>query len=159
MKVQLEVFFAKIERDDIYYLRKEMDLSDKSENPDLYVDELVEKISEELKVDKERCIIHSTSWRCAHCDLISLTYIVYSDFLDFGSSLPKVIPIGELSLAQGSMTKPHPTHLKEENIVSHSLRHTAMLIQKNPEVYIKALKKESLEKFNKIAIALAGKIN
>ena len=159
MKIQLEVFIAKIEDNNILYVRKEMDLSSYSENPDLYVDEMVEKVSQELKVDKEKCIIHSTSWRCAHCDLISLTYIVYSDYLDFVKSVTKKIPIEQLELAEGTINKPHPTHLEEKNIVAHSLRHVSMLVKKNPETYKPALAKSSFEAFNEIAISLAGKIN
>ena len=158
MKVQLEVFFTKLQNQEIHYFREELDISGKSDNPDMYVDEMVEKISERYRVDRDRCIIHSTSWRCAQCDLISLTYIVYSDFLDFGDKPTKVIPVAELSLAEGTINAPHPTHLEEKHIVSHALRHVSMLMKKNPQTYKPALKPESFTAFQNIAIALAGKI-
>lgn len=159
MKVQLEVFFTKMSEDKILFSRKSLDISKKSGNPDIYVDDLVEKLSEKFKIDKERCIVHSTSWRCAHCDLISLTYIVYSDFLDFGENKVSSIPISELSLAEGNINKPHPTHLEEKHIVAHALRHVGMLVKKNPETYRPTIVKNSFEAFNQIAIALAGKIS
>lgn len=158
MKVQLEVFFTKLTGEYIRYFREELDISGKSDNPDLYVDEMVEKISQRYHVDRDRCIIHSTSWRCAQCDLISLTYIVYSDFLDFGDKPTKSIPVAELSLAEGTINAPHPTHLEEKHIVSHALRHVSMLMKKNPDTYKPALTQESFETFGKIAITLAGKI-
>ena len=158
MNIQLEVFFAKIYKEEIVFVRKLVDISKKSDNPDLYVDSLVEKLSEKFSIDKERCVIHSTSWRCAHCDLVSLTYLVYSDFLDFGKHKTNSIPITDLSLAEGTINKPHPTHLEEKHIVSHALRHLSMLIKKNPQTYKPALMKHSFNSFNSIAIALAGKI-
>jgi len=158
MNLQLEVFFTKISKDKINYYRELIDISKKSENPDQYVDELVEKLSEKFKIDKDRCIIHSTSWRCAHCDLVSLTYIVYSDFLDFANYQTSILPIAELSLAEGTINEPKPVHLEEKHIVAHALRHLSMLIKKNSNTYQPALSKESFESFKKIAINLAGKI-
>lgn len=158
MKVQLEVFFTKFVDGDVVYLRKNLDISKHSDNPDLYVDEIVESLAEKLNIDKEKCLIHSTSWRCAHCDLISLTYIIYSDSLKLPAGKTKSIPISNLSLSHGTANKARPVHLEEKNIVAHALRHVSLLVKNNPEIYQKGLTPISASQFAKIGIALAGKI-
>lgn len=158
MNLQLEIFFAKIENEEILYLRKTMDLSQKSENPDQYVDSIVEGEGEKLNLVKEKCIIHSTSWRCAHCDLVALTYIVYSDYMDLMREEVKNIKLEDLSLSHGTSQKPTPIHLEEKNIVAHALRHLSLLIKDSPETYVGALTESSLVVFKKLGLALAGNI-
>ncbi|OGH14896.1 MAG: hypothetical protein A2687_04595 [Candidatus Levybacteria bacterium RIFCSPHIGHO2_01_FULL_38_26] len=53
MNIQLGVFFVKIQREKIVYTKRNLDISKQSENPDVYVDSLVEKEGKKLNIEHE----------------------------------------------------------------------------------------------------------
>lgn len=158
MKLHAEVFFTKIENSEVIYFRDHLDLSYKSKDPDLYVIKVVENYAHKLKAEPGELIIHSTSWRCDSVNLIVLTYIVYSDYLDFSTKKAKKIEVEDLRIATSEdVNKPKPVEISELHIVSHGLRHVSYLVKNDP-LFKKRLKAETIGVFKEIDAVLAGKI-
>jgi len=158
MKLHVEVFFVKLEDENAVYFRDFLDLSYKSQDPDVYVKQKVEEHAQALKAGHDDCIIHSTSWRCDHSNLVVLTYIVYSDSFIFPKGKAKKIAIENLKIATSEdINKPKPVEIAEKNIVSHGLRHVSFLI-KHDEVFKKRVIFGTKETFKKIDRVLAEKV-
>lgn len=158
MKLHVEILFTKIEKEQVSYYRDFFDLSYKSKDPDIYVRKAVEQHAKLLQADPKESIIHSTSWRCDHDNLIVLTYIVYSDKLSLPSKQSKQIALSQLKIATSEdINKPKPIEIAEKNIVSHGLRHISFLIKNDP-VFKEKLKPDTKNSFKKIDMILAGKV-
>lgn len=152
------MFFVKLEDENAVYFRDFLDLSYKSQDPDLYVKQKVEEHAEALRAGHDDSIIHSTSWRCDHSNLVVLTYIVYSDNFIFPKGKAKKIAIESLKIATSEdINKPKPIAIAEKNIVSHGLRHVSFLMR-NDEVFKRRVLAKTKEAFRKIDRILAGKV-
>lgn len=156
MKLHVEMFFTKLKDDRVLYKRDHLDLSYKSKDPDVYVAQAVKSYARKLNAEGDRSIIHSTSWRCEHSNLIVITYIVYSDQLRLKNA--SEIAIGELKIASSEdINKPKPKEIAERNVVSHGLRHISHLIKTDP-VFNNKVSVDTKKIFEKIDAVLAGKI-
>lgn len=159
MKIHAEVFFVKLEKEKVYFFKKLIDVSEEVNNPDIFVRKLVEDLSTELEAEKNKVIIHSTSWRCSHCGQIALTYMVYSDFFRFPNSTSEVL-LKDLKIkSSGKKNQPTPHNITDKDIVSHALRHVSFLVKNDPDQYKGALQNEDISKFKMVDDALAGAIS
>ncbi|MCE7898339.1 MAG: hypothetical protein DPW11_00400 [bacterium] len=152
----LEVILTKIVDEEILYKKVELDITNKSENPDELVLLLVQKHSADV-IEKNRLISHSTSWRYVSTGSTIIAYIVYSD--DFEFSDPASLPISEIKIIEsGDPTHPAPKEISLESVVSHGIRHLSFLVTNNPSVYNSTVNPNTLFRFKEIDAALAGKI-
>lgn len=161
MRVELEFFFTKIIDSKVCYWKNNIDITEAEEDPDNIVLKILESdINETPKMLKEKYIVHSTSWRYEEKGLITLMYLVYSDHLDFGINPIKTIPFNQLRLAiSTSYKKPRPQIIKEENVISHAVRHLAYLVKDgNYDSYKKCLTKETVKKLKELKSIPAGEI-
>ncbi|GAB4027807.1 MAG: hypothetical protein Fur0011_6640 [Candidatus Microgenomates bacterium] len=157
MTVILEVFLTKIVDEKVFYKRVELDITQKSDNPDDLVILLVQKYNSAL-IEKNKIISHSTSWRHQEGSTI-ITYIVYSDEFDFEGSDVDSLPLSEINIIQsGDPVRPAPKNVSIESVISHGIRHLAFLTTNNPSVYGVVLSQNTILRFKEIDAALAGKI-
>jgi hypothetical protein len=161
VNVNLEFFFTKIFDRTVSYWKNTIDISGARTNPDDIVLQILEnKLKESPEILKEDYIVHSTSWRYEERDSIVLTYLIYSDFMDFGNNKIKNMPFSNLRLAiSTSHKRPRPKVITEENVISHAIRHLAFLIKNgNHDGYKKSLSKETLRKLKELKDIPAGEI-
>ena len=85
MKTILEIFYVRIIGDKVRYQRKEANLSKKGGDPARIIQSLIQekRRASSGKVEKKEFIVHSTSWRYARAGKVMLTYVAYSDELDW----------------------------------------------------------------------------
>jgi hypothetical protein len=85
MKTILEIFYVRIIGDKVRYQRKEANLSKKGGDPAGIIQSLIQekRRASSGKVEKKEFIVHSTSWRYARPGKVMLTYVAYSDELEF----------------------------------------------------------------------------
>ncbi len=154
----LEVILTKIVDEKILYKKVELDISNKSDNPDDLVLLLVQKHNTDI-IEKNRLISHSTSWRYVAPGSTIITYIVYSDDFDFGQSEISTLNISDINILQsGDPSRPAPKEISLSSVVSHGIRHLSFLITNNPSVYNNTIGANTLLRFKEIDTALAGKI-
>lgn len=157
MAIILEVFLTKIVEENIFYKRIELDITQKSDNPDDLVILLVQKYNSTL-IEKNKIISHSTSWRHQEGSTV-ITYIVYSDEFDFQGSDVGLLPLSEINIIHsGDPARPAPKDVPIESVISHGIRHLAFLVTNNPSIYNSTLSSNTLLRFKEIDTALAGKI-
>lgn len=158
MAVILEVFLTKIVDENVFYKRVELDITQKSDNPDDLVILLVQKYNSAL-IEKNKIISHSTSWRHQEGSTI-ITYLVYSDEFDFEvNDRVGTLPLGEINIIQsGDPAHPAPKNVSIESVISHGIRHLAFLTTNNPSVYDATISPNTILRFKEIDAALAGKI-
>jgi len=160
MKLFIEVFFVKINLDKVIYHKHQFDITDVNSNPDDLVFNLLNDESNGIpKIANDSFVIHSTSWRY-ETDKIILTYIVYSDEIDFSKHQSKEFLASDFVIAKGEDSKrPRPKEINELNVLSHAIRHLGFLIRTGErEKYAKAISKENVEFLEKSYTALAGEI-
>ncbi len=157
MAIILEVFLTKIVEENIFYKRIELDITQKSDNPDDLVILLVQKYNSTL-IEKNKIISHSTSWRHQEGSTV-ITYIVYSDEFDFQGSDVGLLPLSEINIIHsGDPARPAPKDVPIESVISHGIRHLAFLVTNNSSIYNSTLSSNTLLRFKEIDTALAGKI-
>ena len=96
-------------------------------------------------VPLRRVVVHSTSWRYEHGNLL-LTYIAYADELPF-DGLPQVLP-----------REAHAVGAGVASVVAHAIRHLAFLVRQEPETYVRAISPETLAHLARIDPGVAGRI-
>ncbi|MDO8497319.1 MAG: hypothetical protein Q7S61_02120 [bacterium] len=162
MKTKLEIFFTKIVDDRVDYWKKEIDITYARHDPDDLVLELItNKFHEPPDMVSQDYLIHSTSWRYTTDTTVILTYIVYSDHIDFGNRKVSSIPLHSLMLAHSSnIKKPRPIEITDENVVSHGMRHLGFLTRTDKRhMYSQIMKPHTLSSLRRIFINLAGRID
>ena len=97
-------------------------------------------------VPLRRVVVHSTSWRYEHGDLL-LTYLAYSDELPF-DELPQVLPRETQAVGAGIAS-----------VVAHAIRHLAFLAGQEPEKYGRAITSETLAHLRRLEPEVAGRIH
>lgn len=158
MSYFLEVILTKIVGDEILYKRVELDITNKSDNPDELVLLLVQKHSTGI-VEKSRLISHSTSWRYVPAGSTIITYVVYSDDFELSASDASILAISDIKIIEsGDPAHPAPKEIPIESVVSHGIRHLSFLVTNNPSVYNSTINPNTLLRFKEIDTALAGKI-
>jgi hypothetical protein len=163
MKCYLEIFVTSFEGDEhIRYSRMVIDISDDASNPDDIVQELVNPPLDNMpKLSGSRYISHSTSWRYEYDGSIYLTYMVYSDSVDFQRVSTKTLFFHEMTISQSEAPeRPRPGVIKEEHIVSHGMRHLCHLIMSSPaHMFDGVLSPRSRSLFHRMHPILAGKVS
>lgn len=160
MKVILEVYFIKIADERVLFTKHNLDLTKKNSDPDNIVIELTkDEYHETPRIISNDFIIHSTSWRYEFDNSLVITYLVYSDHIDFSHHRVKEIPIRNLQLAKSADPKrPRPEVITDENVISHGIRHLGFLAKTEKEIiYGKHLKPQTLKLLQSAFYDMAGK--
>ncbi|GAB4432347.1 MAG: hypothetical protein OHK0040_02300 [bacterium] len=162
MNCYLEIFIVSFDKNyDIRYSKIVIDITSDIRNPDDIVNEIITTWSQVKKCfECDKYISHSTSWRYEEDGSIYLTYIVFSDKINFAGVLSNTLQIQGIEIPQPtSAKKPKPKEISEKHIVSHGIRHIAYLV-KHPkcELYRNSLDNETIVLLKKIEVTLAGKL-
>lgn len=161
MRVFLETFFTTLNATHVNYFRSCIDITHSMDDPDTLINNYVNSGGINIPVfQTSDFLIHSTSWRYELEGHIVLTYIIYSDRLDFKELMIKTLPTKSLRHTSGTNTRrPRPEIIKEEHVVAHALRHLGFLIQTDHKhTYTKLLTSETVEILKSIFADLAGEI-
>lgn len=160
MKTILEIFYVRIIRKNVHYQRKQANLSKRGQKPDAMIRSLIQekRRAESGKVEEQEFVVHSTSWRYEQGKVI-LTYIAYSDELDFSKGKTKTIAMKKLRDITRNSRKPRSKTELENKVVSHAMRHIAFLIRTGDQENFKSvLTPETIKVFEKLWVSLAGKV-
>lgn len=160
MNIKLEIFFTKLHEDKIVYHRHTLDITGAQENPDNIILKLVsDETKETPNMIDDEFVIHSTSWRYENGG-ITITYLVYSDSVDFSNHPTKELLTKDFIIAKSENSKkPRPKEINEENVLSHAIRHLGFLIKTDErEKYVGAISSENIKMLEKAYPALAGEI-
>ena len=108
MQTILEVFHLRIMGKQVYYQRKQANLSRKGGDPDQMIRSLIQEKRKAAsgKVEKREFIIHSTSWRYMQPGKVLLTYVAYSDELELEQGTAKSLPLKNLKTITKKSRKP-----------------------------------------------------
>jgi hypothetical protein len=138
-----------------------VNLSKKGGDPDRTILSLIQEKNRDSagEVEEQEFIVHSTSWRYEQPDKVTLTYVAYSDELEFDKGRSQSFALKKLRTITKKSQKPRTRVALEKKVVSHALRHIAFLIRTDPQTDFKrALRPETREVFEKLWVSLAGKL-
>lgn len=163
MKTILEIFYLRIVDNKVHYQRKETNLSQKGGDPDRLIQSLIQEKRRAPagsgKVEKKEFVVHSTSWRYMQPSKVVLTYVAYSDELEFEKGKAKSLPLKKLKMITKKSRKPRSRAELEKQVVSHAMRHIAFLIQTGGQDDFKsALTPETKKVFKSLWVSLAGRV-
>jgi hypothetical protein len=161
MRTILEIFYVRIVGKSVRYQRKQANLSGKGSDPDRVIQSLIQgkRRASSGRVERQEFVVHSTSWRYARPDRILLTYVAYSDELEFERGKFRRLALKNLRKDAKNSRKPSSRAELEKQVVSHAVRHIAFLIQTGDQDDFKgALTPETIEVFEKLWASLAGKV-
>jgi hypothetical protein len=154
--VSLEVFIVApaADREAIRYVRRITQLSNGSADPDTVARELTSGIA-------KPAILHSTSWRWEKDGTIILTYLAYCEDAEFRGVEPVQLPWNRLAPpAATDPQHPRPAVIREEDVISHGLRHLSFLIRYARDGRLAAaLSPRSLTFFKAMCGQLAGRLD
>ena len=169
MKTVMEIFYLRVVGKSVRYQRKQADLSRRGGDPDRVIRSLIheKRRASSGRVEEKEFIVHSTSWRYSKPNRVILTYIAYSDELEFkkgkannkANNQAKTLPLKSLRTITKKSRKPRSRTELEKKVVSHAMRHIAFLIQTGDQDDFKsALQPETLKVFEKLWVSMAGKV-
>ena len=161
MKTILEIFYLRIMGNKVHYQRKQTNLSKKGGDPDRMIQSLIQekRRASSGKVEKKEFVVHSTSWRYTWPDKVILTYIAYSDELEFEKGKVHNLPLKKLKTITKKSRKPRSRAELEKKVVSHAMRHIAFLIKTDNQIdYKSALTPETKKVFESLWVSLAGRV-
>lgn len=160
MNLKLEIFFTKLHTNKVIYHKHTVDITDNETNPDEIVSKIIgQETKETPNMIDDNFVIHSTSWRYEENGII-LTYIAYSDNIALANHPTKELLVKNFKIAKSENSKiPRPKEIKEENVLSHAIRHLGFLIKTDErEKYTKAISPENIKMLEQAYPTLAGKI-
>jgi hypothetical protein len=161
MKTILEIFYLRIVGKSVRYQRRQTNLDRRESDPDRLIWSLIRQKgrSDAGQAEEEEFVVHSTSWRYEKPGKILLTYIAYSDELEFPEEKFQSLPLSKIRTITKNSRKPRSRRELENKVVSHGMRHIAFLIQTgDQEDFKSALQPETAKVFERLWISLAGKI-
>ena len=161
MRTILEIFYVRVSGKSVRYQRKETNLSRKGGDPDRTIRSLIQekRRNEAGEIEEKEFIVHSTSWRYEQPGKVLLTYVAYSDDLEFKKGQFHTLSLQKLRTITKKSKKPASKAELEKQVVSHAMRHIAFLIQSGDQENFKsALKPETVKVFEKLWVSLAGKV-
>jgi hypothetical protein len=161
MRTILEIFYVRIMGSKVCYQRKQPNLSKRGSNPDKLIQSLIQEKRNNSSgdVEEKEFIVHSTSWRYTKPDKVILTYVAYSDELEFQKGKTKSLPLKKLKTITKKSHKPRSQTELQNRVVSHAMRHIAFLIQTERQSdFTSALTPETKKVFEKLWVSLAGKV-
>ena len=160
MKTMIEVFYLRIMGDTVCYQRKQVNLSKKGGDPDLLIQSLIQqKLQTSAGEVQEEFVVHSTSWRYTPPGKILLTYIAYSDELEFGRSEVNKLTLKQLRKINVSSGEPRSRAGLEKQVVAHGMRHISFLIKTDYRNEFKdAFTPTTRKVFKSLWVSLAGRV-
>lgn len=161
MQVLIEIFFTKIVRGNVLY-EKHIAPFLGGKDPDLEVMRIWrDKYRDSKDQSQENCVIHSTSWRYETNDRLILTYIFYSEQLNFINCNFRAIPFSKMQFPHDSQHEILPNECdEEESILAHGFRHIGLLIKFNTEYYKAKFSPANFKRLKgQSVIGVAGRIN
>ena len=161
MKTILEIFYLRIMGERVRYQRKQVNLSKKGGDPNHTIQSLIQEKGKDSagKVEEKEFVVHSTSWRYTKPDKIMLTYVAYSDELEFKKGNFHSLPLKKLKTITKKSRKPQSRAELEKQVVSHAMRHIAFLIKTDNQIdYKSALIPETKKVFESLWVSLAGRV-
>jgi len=162
MKVNLEIFLVTLVGDtSVRYVVNRHDITHRPRNPDDLVQEFTfDTKTGSVLVSKKNCYVHSTSWRYEQDGSIVLTYLVYSDRMEFQDGAGTILKLEDVAVTVSEdPARPRPAVLREEQIVLHGIRHLSYLAKTGNRNLLDGLTPESLRRFKAMDSLLAGKFN
>jgi hypothetical protein len=149
MQILMEVFYLRLIDDVVWYQRKQIDLNYKSADPTAL-------IQQNGQTD---FVVHSTSWRYVQPSKVMLTYIAYSDELEFGKGKVEKLPLQQLKKINVSTGSPRSKKGLERQVVAHAMRHISFLIKTDyGQEFKDAFTPRSRRVFKSLWSALAGRL-
>ncbi len=161
MKIILEIFYLRILGNRVRYQRKQVNLSKKGDDPNRMIQSLIQEKRDtaEGDVEEKEFVVHSTSWRYTKPDKIMLTYVAYSDELEFEKGKFHSLPLKKLKTITKKSRKPRTRAALEKKVVSHAMRHMAFLIRTDDQTgFDSALTPETKKVFKSLWVSLAGRV-
>ena len=140
MQTILEIFYLRIMGKNVCYQRKQANLSKKGGDPDRLIQSLIQEKRHVSsgKVEEKEFIVHSTSWRYTRPGKVMLTYVAYSDELEFKRGKVPSLPLRKLRTITEKSRKPRSRAELERKVVSHAMRHIAFLIRTDDQIDFKS---------------------
>lgn len=162
MKTILDIHLVTFVPEGFHVVTKMLNVTQDMRDPDMIVDEYLKFLFQdnELIVEKDSFILHSTSWRYEAPKSIFLTYMVYADSFSFEKMNPLFIKQKDLQVGTVHESANHK-HEKVSNVrvISHGLRHIAFLVRNDEQgTYEKVLRPATIALFLKLDKELAGRI-
>jgi len=152
-KVMLELFLVSpSDNQTLAYGVRTADLSRDSSDPDTVARSLTPG-------DCSPAILHSTSWRWEKDGTLILTYIAFSEDAGCRSAEPSRLAWNELPPPQSTdPQKPRPAVIRQEDVLSHGIRHITFLVRYSRDRRIAAaLSPDGLRFFQSMCGQLAGR--
>jgi hypothetical protein len=154
-RVSLEVFVVSSSTGSrtIRYAKRVSSLSKRTADPDAAARELASGIA-------TPAILHSTSWRWEKDGTVVLTYMAYCEHAEFRGVEPVQLPWDQLEAPRATDPRhPRPAEIREEDVVSHGLRHLSFLVRYALDGRLAAgLSPESRAFFRAMCGQLAGRL-
>lgn len=157
MKIRIEVFYLRITGNQVHYQRRQINLDNKGGDPTTLIESLMQyKLQDSTQ---KEFIVHSTSWRYTAPGKVILTYIAYSDELEFGGREVKSLTLKELKKINVSTGKPRSPAGRERQVVAHAMRHISFLIKTDHAGEFKdVFTRRSRRVFESLWSSLAGRL-
>ena len=159
MQTVLEIFYVRIVERQVHYQRKQRNLTQRGGDPNRVIRALVrEKCKDEAgRAAESEFIVHSTSWRYKPPRQIVLTYVAYSDELEFKRGQVRRLPIKRIRAL--TQSQPRSRTGLENQVVAHALRHIAFLVKTGDQGDFKtALTPATRQVFQSLWVTLAGRV-
>ena len=160
MQTLLEIFYMRILNAEVSHRRKQVSLSEMGQDPEHIIHSLIkQKYHTSAGEIEAEFIIHSTSWRYMPPDQVILTYIVYSDELEFEQEDVRKLPLEELRTVNISTPRPLCPVELEKQVVSHAIRHIAFLVKTDHQRTLRqVLSANTIKVYEALWVALAGRV-
>ncbi len=159
MKTILEIFYMRIVGKSLRYQRRVANLSKRGGDPEAMIRSLIreKRRTDAGEVEEQEFIVHSTSWRYERGTIL-LTYVAYSDELEFKKGTFKSLSLNRLRTIQKKSHKPRSQTELHNKVVSHAIRHIAFLIQLGEDDFNSVLTSGTAKVFETIWGNLAGEV-
>ncbi len=161
MKTYLEVFYLRIVKDRLCFLRKYVNLSHRRTDPESVIHSLLHQTLDTSDGEIQReFVVHSTSWRYAKPGRVILTYVAYSDTLEFKIDLQRSLTLKQLKNTRIASGHPRTRAGREKQVVAHAMRHIAFLVQTDTAGTFKnAFTPRTRKVLESLWVSLAGRIS
>ena len=163
MQTILEIYYLRIIDDRVRYQRKQVNLSKKGGDPNVMIQSLIlekrDDSEDSGKIEKKEFVVHSTSWRYLQPNKVVLTYVAYSDELEFEKGKFHSLPLKNLKKLTSKSHRARTRAAQEKQVVSHAMRHIAFLLKTDNQIDFKsALTPATIKIFKKLWVSLAGRV-
>ena len=163
MQTILEIYYLRIIDDRVRYQRKQANLSRKGGEPNVMIQSLILEKRDDAegsgKIEKREFVVHSTSWRYMKPSKVVLTYVAYSDELEFEKGKFQSLLLKNLRKLTRKSPRARTLAAEEKQVVAHAMRHIAFLIKTDNQIDFKsALNPETVKIFKKLWVSLAGRV-